>query len=393
MEFSKNYDVILVGGGVMGSSIAYYLLKEDPNLSVAIIEMDPSYKRNSTVLSDGNLRLQFNIKENILISQYGLKILKTFKEDMRVGDWAPEPSFRQEGNLFITDADNKNNAIKGLAMQESMNCQVSWLDSDEISARFPLYNVDKFPGGTYGILDGTMDPQSILTAYSKKAVELGAEYIVAEVEELLQADGHVRGVRLSNQEKLSAKFVVNSAGAWGTQFAKTAGIDLPIDPVRRQVFVIETNENLEITYPLTVFPSGLYLIPEHSNRFMCGKSMENDPVGFDFNWNHDKFMDVLWPELIEVVPSFEHLKIVSGWSGLYAVNRFDGNAFLGEWPEMQGFILVNGFSGHGFQQCHAVGRYLAEQIRGVEPFVDLTIFSPKRLLENKPVFEGAGKLV
>jgi FAD-dependent oxidoreductase domain-containing protein 1 len=393
MKFSKNYDVIMVGGGVMGSSIAYYLLKEDPNLRVAIIEMDPSLERNSTVLSDGNLRLQFNIKENILISQYGLKMLDSFREDMRVGDWIPEPSFRQEGNLFITDADNKKNAMAGLALQKSLNCQVSWLESDEIMSRFPLYDVGNFPGGSFGKLDGTMDPQAILAAYLRKAIHLGAEYISAEVAELLHSEGQVIGVKLTNKDKLSANTVVNSAGAWGTAFAKTAGIDLPIDPVRRQVFVIETNSVPEKTYPLTVFPSGLYLIPENNNRFMCGRSMDEDPVGFDFNWNHEKFMDVLWPELVEVVPSFEHLKIVSGWAGLYAVNRFDGNAILGEWPELGGFILVNGFSGHGFQQCHAIGRYLAEQIRGVEPFIDLSIFSPQRLLENKPVFEGAGKLV
>ena len=151
--------------------------------------------------------------------------------------------------------------------------------------------------------------------------------------------------------------------------------------------MLQTATNPEENYPLTVFPSGLYLIQEHHGQFMCGKSLEDDPVGFDFGWNHDKFMDVLWPELVEYVPAFERLKVISGWAGLYAVNHFDGNVVLGEWPELAGFMLINGFSGHGFQQCHAVGRYLAETILGVEPFLDLSIFSPKRLLENKPIFE------
>jgi glycine/D-amino acid oxidase-like deaminating enzyme len=101
----------------------------------------------------------------------------------------------------------------------------------------------------------------------------------------------------------------------------------------------------------------------------------------------------MWPELVELAPAFDRLKIVSGWSGLYAVNRFDGNAILGEWPDLKGFILANGFSGHGFQQCHAIGRYLSELMRGVEISLDLSIFSPRRILEDKPVYEGSGKLV
>ncbi len=134
-------------------------------------------------------------------------------------------------------------------------------------------------------------------------------------------------------------------------------------------------------------------IQEHGGQFVCAKSLDSDPIGFDFTWYREKFMDVLWPELVEYVPAFDRLKVVSGWAGLYDVNRFDGNVLLGEWPGLRGFLLVNGFSGHGFQQCHAVGRYLAEIIRGVDVSLDLSIFSPNRLLENKPVFEGHGKLV
>jgi glycine/D-amino acid oxidase-like deaminating enzyme len=126
---------------------------------------------------------------------------------------------------------------------------------------------------------------------------------------------------------------------------------------------------------------------------MCGKSLDDDPVGFEFGWSRETFMDRLWPDLVEYVPAFDQLKLVRGWAGLYAVNTFDGNVILGEWPELRGFLLANGFSGHGFQQCHAVGRHLSELIRGVEPSLDLSIFSPRRLLENKPVFEGHRKLV
>ena len=393
MNRTTQFDVIMTGGGVMGCATAYYLMLQDPTLKVAIVEMDSNYEYNSTVLSDGNTRLQFNIKENILISQYGLEKLKTFSEDMAVGDWKPEPDFRQQGNLFLTDAANMENAKAGLALQQRMNCGVEWLDPAEIQARFPLYDQRNFAGGTFGRLDGTMDPQAILTGYKRKAVYLGATYIEGEVSEISHSGGKVSGVKLKDGTALSAKYVVNSAGAWGTKLARTTGVELPIDPVMRTVFVIQTTVEPQEIYPLTVFPSGLYLIHEHGNQFTCAKSVADDPIGFDFVWNRDDFINNLWEEMVDYVPTFDRLKVVSGWAGLYDVNNFDGNAFIGEWPELEGFILVNGFSGHGFQQCHAIGRYLAEIIRGVDISLDLSIFSPRRLLENKPVFEGHGKLV
>ena len=312
---------------------------------------------------------------------------------MAVGDWQPKLSFRQQGNLFLSDEANKANAIAGLTLQKEMSCGTEWLEPDEVVARFPLFDKSKFAGGIFGRFDGTMDPQAVLVGFKRKAVDLGATFIEAEVAEVLHADGKVQGVKLTNDDVLNAKYVVNSAGAWGTKLAKTAGVELPIDPVMRTVFVVQADVAPQEIYPLTVFPSGLYLIQEHGNQFTTAKSVDTDPIGFDFVWNRDEFLDKLWEELVEYVPSFDRLKVVSGWAGLYAVNNFDGNAFLGEWPELEGFILVNGFSGHGFQQAHAIGRYLAEMIRGVDYSLDLSIFSPKRLLENKPVFEGHGKLV
>ncbi|MEI6291226.1 MAG: FAD-binding oxidoreductase [Chloroflexota bacterium] len=393
MSELNSFDVIMAGGGVMGCAAAYYLLLQDPSIKVAIIEMDPAYKHNSTVLSDGNMRQQFNLKENILISLYGMEKVKTFSEDMAVGDWHPRVDLRKQGNLFLCDENSIENSKAGLALQQSMNCDVVWMESSEIKTRFPLYDETKFSGGTFGRLDGTMDPQVILMGFKRKAVSFGATYIEAEAAEVLHANGRVEGIRLTSGAQIYAKYVVNSAGAWSTRLAHTAGIELPIDPVMRQIFVLQTNESPKEIYPLTVFPSGLYIIQENGGQFTCGKSLENDPIGFDFTWNQEKFKNMMWSELAEYVPAFDRLKILRGWSGLYDVNRFDGNVLLGEWPGLTGFLLLSGFSGHGFQQCHAVGRHLAEMIRGVDFSIDLSIFSPERVLKNMPIFEGHGKLV
>lgn len=387
------YDVIMVGGGLMGCATAYYLMRADDRLKVAIIEMDPTYEKASTSLSDGNMRVQFNIKENVQISQYGLEVVESFAEAMAVDDDRPDVAFRRHGNLFLVDGAGREEAEQGLALQKDLGCQVEWLTPDEIKQCYPLCNPVGCVGGTFGWQDGVMDPWAVLMGYKKKAISLGAQFIQAEVAELLKRKDSVTGVRLSSGDKLTARFVVNSAGAWAPRIARTVGIDLPIEPVKRQVFVIETNARPDGILPAIFFPSGLYSFHERGGLFTCGKSLPDDPVGYEFSWDRRTFMEVLWPELIEFVPSFDRLKVARGWAGLYAVNTFDGNAVLGEWPELSGFYLVNGFSGHGFQQCHAVGRYIAELIMGYSPTLDLSIFSPKRILENKPVFESTRRII
>jgi glycine/D-amino acid oxidase-like deaminating enzyme len=144
---------------------------------------------------------------------------------------------------------------------------------------------------------------------------------------------------------------------------------------------------MEGPLPLTILPSGLHFRTESGNLISLGKSMDEDPVGFDFTWDRKRFIEILWPELAEFVPAFDRLKLVRGWAGLYEVNTFDGNAILGPWPELKGFYLANGFSGHGLQQAPAVGRYLSELIMGRPPALDLSVFHPDRILENKPLSE------
>jgi glycine/D-amino acid oxidase-like deaminating enzyme len=245
-----------------------------------------------------------------------------------------------------------------------------------------------------GYQDGTMDPNAVLVAYKNKAIWLGAQFIRGRVAELVRNGNRLVGVRLADGQTIRGNAIVNAAGAWAAQIARTAGVTLPIQPVKRQVFVLETAVEPDGILPLIVLPTGLYLIQEHGNHFLCGQSFADDAVGLDdFEWSRQRFIDRLWEDLVDYIPDFDRLRVVSGWAGLYAVNTFDGNAILGEWPGLQGFYLANGFSGHGFQQCHAVGRYLTELILDLPPSLDLSIFSPNRILENRPVFEGESRLV
>jgi FAD-dependent oxidoreductase domain-containing protein 1 len=384
----KIYDVIIIGGGIMGSATAYYLMTADATLRVAVVERDPTYAQASTTLSLSNVRTQFSLKENVQISLYTLQILKTFEEDMAVEGQKPRVYFRQEGNLFLVDAAGENAASKALEMQQQLGCRVQWWTPQMILANYPLYETQKFAGGTFGPDDGYFDAYAVLMGYKAKARSLGATYIQDTAVGIKKNGQRVTGAELAVQGSLTSECVINCAGAWAADVAKTVGIRLPVVPVKRQVFVLDTAVKPHKPLPLTVLPSGLYFRSETGGLILLGKSLEDDPIGFEFSWDDKRFLDLLWPELAEFVPAFDRLKLVRGWAGLYAVNTLDGNAILGQWPELRGLYLANGFSGHGLQQGPAVGRYLAELILEKAPELNLTVFSPQRILENRPVSES-----
>ncbi len=385
---NSTYDVIIVGGGIMGSATAYSLMSADNKLKVAVIEMDPIYARASTTLSMANARIQFSLKQNIQISQYAFEILERFEETMAIGEDKLNITYRREGNLFLIDANGRSAAKETLALQKSLGCRVDWWSPETIKQHYPLYDMSGLVGATFGPRDGHFDAYAVLMGYKAKARSLGAKYIKGEVVELMCAGGHISGVKLTSGESLTSKFVINCAGAWAARVAQMAGVKLPVEPVKRQVFALDPAVKPEGPLPLTILPSGLYFRTETGGQILLGKSMDEDPIGFDFNWDDKRFMEILWPELAELVPAFDTLKLVRGWAGLYAVNTLDGNAILGEWPDLKGFFLANGFSGHGLQQAPAVGRYLTELIIGRTPTLDLSIFRPERILENKPLSEG-----
>ena len=388
MKNNQAYDVIITGGGIMGSATAYYLTKTDPSLKVVVVERDPTYARASTTLSMSNVRIQFSLKQNIQISQFAFQVLETFEDDMAVGDHTPKIYFHRDGNLFLVGEQNQKDARRAYDLQRSLGCRVEWWSPAEVKARYPLYETAGYVGATFGPDDGHFDAYAALMAYKAKARSQGAHYLTGEVVKIRTATGRVAGVDLGSGETLAGGCLVNCGGAWAAQIAETAGVKLPVIPVKRQVFALDTAVKPDGPLPLTVLLSGLYFRTETGGLILLGKSMEEDPVGFNFSWDQQRFMEILWPELAEFVPAWDRLKLIRGWAGLYDVNTLDHNAIIGEWPEINGLYLATGFSGHGLQQGPAVGRFLAEIILNKPISLDLSSFSPQRILENRPLSEA-----
>ena len=383
----NTYDIIISGGGIMGSATAYNLIKTDPGLRVAVIERDASYAKASTTLSMANVRIQFSLKENIQISQYTLEVLKRFEDEMIVEDNRPKIYLRQEGNLFLVDEAGQAAARRAYELQKSLDCNVEWWSTDKIKQQFPLYAPHQFVGGTYSPDDGYFDAYAVLMGYKAKARSMGVDYFQDEVVSITKTNNAVTGAELATTGRLNAACVINCAGAWAADVAESAGVMLPVLPVKRQVYALDTAVKPEGPLPLTIMPSTLYFRTETGGLILLGKSLPEDPIGYDFNWDDKRFIELLWPELVDFVPAFDRLKLVRGWAGLYAVNTLDGNAILGQWPELKGLYLANGFSGHGLQQGPAVGRYLSELILEKPVSLDLSIFSPQRILDNRALGE------
>ncbi|CAN5891246.1 FAD-binding oxidoreductase [soil metagenome] len=387
-------DAIVVGGGCMGLATAHHLTRADASMAVTVVERDPTLERSSTLLSDGNVRIQFNLEENIVISRYAMAVLESFDDEMETEGTRPQVAMRRQGNLFLSDADGMPDALAGLERQVAHGCEVRWMDMAEVAAEFPPYWSPQLVGGTFGPDDGSVDPTAVVEGYRRAAVASGVTFRQAEVTGLTAKSGLVSGVELAGGEVLSAPTVVVCAGAWSTALLATVGVEIPVEPVMRTVYVVASDVGRGMSLPSAFLPSGVYVIPEHERTFLIAWSLPDDPVGFDFTpADRSRFYDIIWPELAHHLPAFDRLEVVRSWAGLYEQNILDANAIVGEWPTVGGLYQATGFSGHGFQQCHAVGRHLAELITGAEPSLDLSRLGPARILSGEPLHEHSGRII
>jgi glycine/D-amino acid oxidase-like deaminating enzyme len=385
---NASFDVLIVGGGIIGSSIAYHLLNDGFNGSVAVFEKDPTYEFSSTALSAGGIRQQFSTEVNIRISRYGADFYETFDETMAVDGERAHSEFHQRGYLFLANERNWPLIRKHYDFQKSLGVDVVLLSIEEALKIVPHLNPEGLVGASFGPRDGYLDPYGTLQGFIQKARSLGARYLYEEVTEILKDGPRVTGVKTKKGTRFAGPVVVNAAGPWAAEVGRMAGVDLPIDPVRRMVFVFQPSRIFDYDLPLVIDVTGLYFRHETGKIIMTGKSIAEEPPGFNFKVDPSYFHETMWPILAGRIPFFDRLKLIRGWAGLYEINRLDSNAILGPHPEIEGFHLAVGFSGHGFQQAPAVGKAMSEWIRlGRYETVDVSPLHYERIVSGKLVIE------
>lgn len=381
-------DIVIIGGGVIGSSIAYNLLHDGYTGDITVFEKDKVQEFSSTGRSAGGIRQLFTTPINVKIGRYSVKKYRNFSGDMEVDGEKAEINFEQNGYLFLSKDENIENLKQQMEMQNSLGVPSQFLSGHELSEIIPELNTADLQGGLYCAEDGYLDPYSVMQGYARKAKQLGADYRYEEVSGILKEKGNVKGVELADGEIHEAPIVLNCAGPWAAEMSEKLGLPLPIVPLRRQIIQFNTEEPLRKKLPLTIDPTGIYFRHE-GNTVITGFGEDVEP-GIRFDWSRDFFIEQLWPTLAGRISNFEKAKIVRGWAGIYSYNTIDQNAIIGAHPELSGYYIAAGFSGHGMQQAPAVGKGLSELIRlGRYETLDLSPLRLERFKENDLVLEEA----
>ncbi len=387
-----SYDVAIVGGGVIGSSIAYHLAAEPAfGGSILVVERDPSYADGSTARSAGAIRQQFSTPENIAMSRFGIGFMREAGERLAVDGEAAEIGLVESAYLFLASAAGVAVLRANHAVQTENGARVALLSPDELAARFPWIRTDGVAGAALGLADeGWLDPYALLQAFRRKARSLGAEYVPDEAVGIAVEDGRVARLQLAGGGTVACGALIDAAGPRAAAVAAMAGLELPVRPRKRIVYVVDCRQEIA-GLPLLIDTNGVWVRPE-GGQFICGVSPpeDEDPDCLDLEIDDRFFEETVWPTLARRVPAFEAIKLVRAWAGHYAMNTVDQNAILGPHPELTNFYFANGFSGHGLQQSPAVGRGIAEIIAfGAYRTLDLSRFGYGRFAEGRPIRENA----
>ncbi|WP_206996738.1 NAD(P)/FAD-dependent oxidoreductase [Trinickia mobilis] len=383
--------VVIVGGGVIGSSIAYFLRASDATVDVTVIERDPTYARASSALSAASIRQQFSTPLSVQMSLFGIEFLRSIGERLAIGEDKPSIELHEGGYLFLATAAGETILRENHALQTSLGAQIRYLPHDELQAAFPWLNAEDLVAGTFGVSgEGWFDGYGLVQGLRKKAQALGARYVAAEVASVRREGRRVQQVLTAQGQAFDCDVLVDAAGPWARRIAEMAGIDLPVFARRRSIFNVASPAKLG-PCPLVIDPTGVYFRPE-GKTFLCGASpsADHDPDDLPLDEvDYAIFDDVIWPALAHRVPHFEALRIQNAWSGYYEYNVFDQNAIIGRHPDVDNCMFANGFTGHGLQQGPAAGRGVAELIlHGRFVTLDLGALGFERVLQGRPLVES-----
>lgn len=363
---------------MIGCAAAYFL-KHAGVTRVCVIEPDPTYAKAATPLATGGCRRLFALPENIAMSQFSIEFFKNFGE--------PDVQWKEGGYLFVVGAGHAKVLEANYRTQESLGVKAQLMARAQLAERFPWMRTEDLALGVLSPQDGRLDPNSVLQGFRKKARAMQVEFLTDRVVDLYTSGKRVRELELASGARIGAEAVVNAAGCWSASIAKLAGMELPVNPMRRFEHYVELGERLP-PMPLIKDPDRLVIRPE-GKGYSVGLVNSHEPRGFNFDVDPRYFEEVVWPACASRIPAFERLRLKREWAGLYDECELDGNMILGNWPgRLDNFYVACGFSGHGLMHAPAVGRALAELIAGGRyETLDLSRMGYQRVLDQAPYAE------
>ena len=393
----RSYDVVIVGGAIMGASTAWFLTDNpDFNGSVLVVEKDPSYEKSATMLTNSCMRQQFSMDLNVRISQFAADFVKNLRARMGGDERVPELSIRSFGYLYLADNEGFAAVLReNRKVQLAAGAATKLMTADEIKRDYPFYNVDDIVLGSINLVDeGYWDGTAVFDAWRRSSRARGVVYVANEVVAMAgnAAGTRIASVTLKSGETIACGQVVNASGTRASLVARMAGIEIPVEPRKRYSWVFAAEKPLDRDLPLTIDPSGVHVRENGGGTYQAGGHSSFDPAADhdDFGMDHSLWEDHVWPILANRIPHFEAVKVVSEWSGHYDYNTLDQNAIAGPHTRVENFLFLNGFSGHGLQQSPAMGRATAEWLTyGAYRTLDMRPFHFDRIERNEPVIEKA----
>lgn len=388
-------DVLIIGGGVVGSSVAWHLREHGFTGRIVVVERDRSYRRASSFLAMGGIRQQFCTAVTVRMVQHSVSFWKQFDARMGTPEARPRAWFRQRGYLFLADASTAPALMQRYEQERRAGAVVQMLAPDDIALIVPDAWLDDIVLGVLGPDDGYANPREVLSGFHRAAAAARVDYVEDEVTAIAVEQGRVTGVTLARGGRADAGIVVNAAGAWAGAVARLAGLDVPVSPMRQMLFRCTLPRHWPYRFPMLIDPGGVHwrhddpVEPGQEDRIVAAFTNWREREGENLEADEARWAREFHPAMSRRVPALAEVRDVHGWSGLYEMTP-DHNPVLGEHPERPGLVFAAGFSGHGLMMSPATGVIVSETIRlGRSQTFDVSLFAPDRFARGALVHDAA----
>jgi sarcosine oxidase, subunit beta len=372
----RTASIVIIGGGVVGCSIAYHLARRGVR-DVVVLERE-SVGSGTTSKAAGGIRAQFPTETEIRFSLEAIRVFERFEDEFGV-----DPGYKKIGYLFlVSDPDDLRAFEARIALQRRLGVDVRVIGPDDAGKLVPALRVDDLVAAVWGPDDGLAGPAEVTSGFAKRARERGVHIAEGVRVSTITRDGdRMTGVSTTDGA-IAAPVVINAAGPSAASIGRLAGIEIAVHPRRRHIF---------FTQPFPQIPGPIPLITDRASGFYFRKEMEQvllspgdvEDIGSDFDVPMDRGkMDETVTKAVHRVPILEHATIAGGWAGLRPLTP-DDHAIIGWAPGVAGFFLAVGFGGHGFQHSPATGRHVADWIVDGKPSMDLSLFDPARFTARR----------